>query len=570
MASLVFSATEGVKYKVKLKGADDSGVKRAVKQSSRTITMQKRNPSTMGQLRHRIEQDVPTIEQILKSRGFYDGTVSYEIVEKGDKVRVALNIDEGPQYHFQSVDMTFANNSDDELKIKSMVRSGQAAVASNVFAEQQRIIDQLKRQGYPFASLLSRSVDVNRENKTVALGLTFDPGTLAFFGPLQVEGVETYPAKYIQRQVPWKEGMRYDSKLVRDFETLLLATGQFGTARVEPEQVEGTNAIPILAVLNERDVRTVRLGVNYSDIGPGGSIYWEHRNVFGGGERFQTEFTGSPILLEWSGRLIRSGFLDANQSLVLELVAARETPDAYDSDTLDGTAMVFRDLTPYIQAGSGIGYSYSSVEQFAEINRYEYIIFPLQVTLDYRNDRLNPTKGFQVFGRTSWYADVVNDNPFLKSYLEGRKYHMWWDRYRVSTAFRLVLGSIDGTAVDGVPADERYYAGGGGSIRGYAYQDVGPQVDGTPTGGNKLLEFSAELRIQPGSKLGYVAFLDGGTVYNSLLSNDYNQSLSYGAGLGIRYFTGIGPLRVDLAYPLNANSTQQERLQFYISLGQAF
>jgi translocation and assembly module TamA len=292
--------------------------------------------------------------------------------------------------------------------------------------------------------------------------------------------------------------------------------------------------------------------------------------VFGGGERFQTEFTGSPILLEWSGRLIRSGFLDANQSLVLELVAARETPDAYDSDTLDGTAMVFRDLTPYIQAGAGMGYSYSSVEQFAEINRYEYIIFPLQVTLDYRNDRLNPTKGFQVFGRTSWYADVVNDNPFLKSYLEGRKYHMWWDRYRVSTAFRLVLGSIDGTAVDGVPADERYYAGGGGSIRGYAYQDVGPQVDGTPTGGNKLLEFSAELRIQPGSKLGYVAFLDGGTVYNSLLSNDYNQSLSYGAGLGIRYFTGIGPLRVDLAYPLNANSTQQERLQFYISLGQAF
>jgi translocation and assembly module TamA len=524
----------------------------------------------MGQLRHRIEQDLPTIEQILESRGFYDGTVTYEIVEKGDKIRVFLNIEEGPQYRFQSVDITFANNSDDKLKIKPMVRKGQAAVAINVFTEQQRIIDQLKRQGYPFASLLSRSVEVDREHKKVDLDLTFDPGLLAYFGPLQVEGVETYPPKYIQRQVPWKEGMRYDSKLVRDFETLLLGTGQFGSARVEPQQAEGTNAIPILAVLNERDVRTIRLGVNYSDIGPGGSIYWEHRNVFGGGERFETEFTGSPILLEWSGRLIRSGFLDANQALVLEMVAARESPDAYDSDTLNGTAMVIRDFTPYIQAGAGIGYNYSNVEQFDDEKRYGYVVFPLQATLDYRNDRLNPVKGFQVFGRTSWYADVVGTNPFLKSYLEGRGYHMWWERYRVSSALRLTLGSIDGAAVDDVPADERYYAGGGGSIRGYAYQDVGPQLDGTPTGGNKLLEFSAELRIQPGAKLGYVAFLDGGTVYNSLLSSQYDQPLSYGAGLGIRYFTSIGPLRVDLAYPLNATSSQEEQLQFYISLGQSF
>ncbi|MDF7808456.1 BamA/TamA family outer membrane protein [Pontiellaceae bacterium B12219] len=570
MASLVFSAAEGVEYKVKLKGADDGGVKRAVKQSSRTITMRKRVPSTMGQLRHRIEQDVPVIEQILESRGFYDGTVAYEIVTKGDKVRIVLTIEQGPQYRFGSVDLTYANNSDEKLKIKPMVRSGQAAVAINVFAEQQRIIDQLKRQGYPFASLLSRSVEVNRETKTVDLALTFEPGTLAFFGPLQVEGVERYPSKYIQRQVPWKEGMRYDSDLVRDFETLLLGTGQFGSARVEPQQVAGTNAIPIVAVLKERDVRTIRLGVNYSDIGPGGSIYWEHRNVLGGGERFETEFTGSPILLEWSGRLIRSGFLDANQALVLELVAARETPDAYDSDMLNGTAMVIRDFTPSIQGGAGIGYNYSNVEQFSDASRYGYVVFPLQATFDYRNDRLNPVKGFQVFGRTSWFADVVNENPFLKSYLEGRQYHMWWERYRVSSALRLTLGSIDGAAVDEVPADERYYAGGGGSIRGYAYQDVGPQLDGTPTGGNKLLEFSAELRMQPGAKLGYVAFLDGGTVYNSLVSDGYDQSLSYGAGLGIRYFTGIGPLRVDLAYPLNATAEQQERLQFYISLGQSF
>ena len=144
-------------------------------------------------------------------------------------------------------------------------------------------------------------------------------------------------------------------------------------------------------------------------------------------------------------------------------------------------------------------------------------------------------------------------------------------RYRLSSALRLTLGSIDGSGVEvqSVPADERFYAGGGGSIRGYEYQSVGKHINGDPVGGDKLLEFSTELRLRPGKQLGYVAFIDGGTVYNDEY-DDYNRSLRYGAGVGLRWFSTIGPLRVDLAYPLNPDSNQKERLQFYVSLGQAF
>jgi translocation and assembly module TamA len=133
----------------------------------------------------------------------------------------------------------------------------------------------------------------------------------------------------------------------------------------------------------------------------------------------------------------------------------------------------------------------------------------------------------------------------------------------------VTLGSIDGTAVENIPADERFYAGGGGSIRGYEYQAVGPQLNGTPVGGSQLLEFSTELRLQPGQKLGYAAFVDGGTVYNDI-AHDADRTIRFGAGLGLRWFTGIGPLRADLAYPLNPDENQVERVQFYISLGQAF
>jgi translocation and assembly module TamA len=174
-----------------------------------------------------------------------------------------------------------------------------------------------------------------------------------------------------------------------------------------------------------------------------------------------------------------------------------------------------------------------------------------------------------LFGRTSFFEDTVGAQSFLKTQFEGRHYRMLWDRYRMSSAARLTLGSIDGAAVDSVPADERFYAGGGGSIRGYEYQSVGPQVNGVPAGGDKLLEFSLELRLQPGNRLGYVAFVDGGSVYNELL-DDYTRPLSYGAGFGLRWFTGIGPLRADLAYPINPSANQVERIQFYISLGQAF
>ena len=120
--------------------------------------------------------------------------------------------------------------------------------------------------------------------------------------------------------------------------------------------------------------------------------------------------------------------------------------------------------------------------------------------------------------------------------------------------------------MEAVPADERFYSGGGGSVRGYEYQQIGPQQDGVPLGGDKMVEFSMELRMQPGRRLGYAAFVDGGTVYNDGL----DRSLRYGAGVGLRWFTGVGPLRVDVAFPLNPSDDQVERLQFYISLGQAF
>ena len=562
---------EGVAYKVKMRGADDWSIRREIKESAATWKLRKLPPSTLGQLQYRMEKDLETIESIMESHGYYDGTASPDLDAQRTPVRATFILDMGEPYRFRHFDLFFLGDTDARLAdITPRVRRNKRVVASAVFEEQRRILELLSNGGYPFPKLIKRVVNVDRELRVVDVALVFDPGEMAYLSEALVEGLDELPEKYIFRQLPWKPGDRYNAGEIEEFERTLLKSGLFKSVRVEPQEPAAhTNAIPITVRVSERDKRTVRLGVNYSDIGPGAKVYWENRNFLGGGERLESSLAWSPIELKGSGTLTRSGFLGPNQSLVLTLDASRETPDAYDADSLIASAMILRDFNTRLQGGLGIGTKYSRVEQLASKERYNYIFFPLQGMYDNRNDRLNPVRGEQLFGRTSFFKDTLGAQSFLKTQVEGRHYSMLWDRYRLSSALRLTLGSIDGAAVEAVPADERFYAGGGGSIRGYEYQSVGPQVAGVPTGGDKLLEFSTELRLQPGKQLGYVAFIDGGTVYNDLFDN-YDRALRYGAGLGLRWFTTIGPLRVDVAYPLNPTGEQVERVQFYISLGQAF
>jgi translocation and assembly module TamA len=562
---------EGVAYRARMSGADDRAVRGAVKDSTATWKLKKILPHTVGQLSYRMERDMVNIQSIMESHGYYDGEVSMELDAKRAPARAAFLLDLGEQYRFRNFDLVFLGDADAVFSsVNPRIRSEQRMTATAVMDEQQRILDWLTRQGYPFPKLVRRAVNVDRTQKVVDVELVIDPGAKAFFSETMVEGLDELPDTFIHRQLPWKPGDRYDVKEVSDFERTLLESGLFKSVRVEPQEPAAmTNAIPVTVRVSERAKRTIRFGVSYSDIGPEGRIYWEHRNLFGSGERLETSLTWSPIEVLGSVTLTRYGFLRANQSLVLNLEVADESPDAYDAKKVRGRGMVFRDFSSQVQAGAGIGAKHARVEQFDSKEYYNYLIFPLQATYDSSNDRLNPVRGQRIFAYTSLYDELTGGKSFFKSAVEGRHYAMLWTRYRLSSALRLTLGSIDGAAVESVAADERFYAGGGGSIRGYEYQSVGQQINGDPVGGDKLLEFSTELRLRPGKRFGYVAFIDGGTVYNERF-DDYNRSLRYGAGVGLRWFSTIGPLRVDFAYPLNPDSNHKERLQFYISLGQAF
>jgi translocation and assembly module TamA len=178
--------------------------------------------------------------------------------------------------------------------------------------------------------------------------------------------------------------------------------------------------------------------------------------------------------------------------------------------------------------------------------------------------------GHRTYTELTPYTDLLNgDLDFTRIEFSDSRYFRLTRRPQLILAARVTAGTLLGAESSNIPADERYYAGGGGSVRGYSYQSIGPSVDGESVGGSALLESSFELRARFTETWGVATFLDGGMVSNGKIP-DQNFPMKWGAGAGLRIFTGIGPLRLDVAYPLNPDPDKTAQVQFYISLGQAF
>ena len=196
---------------------------------------------------------------------------------------------------------------------------------------------------------------------------------------------------------------------------------------------------------------------------------------------------------------------------------------------------------------------------------------PLHFDWDSSGNLLDPSRGGRVILQLAPFQDIeTTDLNFLKSRITATRYLRLLKAPSLVLAGRASLGVINGTSLLDIPPDERFYAGGGGSIRGYAYQSVGPLDEGDdPIGGRSVLELSAELRFMLTDRIGMVTFLDGGSAFASTFP-DSSEDLQWAAGLGFRYFTPIGPLRLDVGFPLDRRTEIDDAFQIYVSIGQAF
>jgi translocation and assembly module TamA len=223
-----------------------------------------------------------------------------------------------------------------------------------------------------------------------------------------------------------------------------------------------------------------------------------------------------------------------------------------------------------MKAGAGLGYKYSRVKQFGVEDEFSLISLPGRFTWDTSDDLLDPTRGGRLNLRLAPFFDTFKGSlGFVKGYGSYSRYLKISKKPFLVLAGRAALGSIWGEERDSIPADERWYAGGGGSVRGFAYQFAGPLFDGDPIGGRSLLELSFELRAKVTKKIGIVTFIDGGSAFKAEFP-DFKEDLRWGGGVGVRYYTPIGPVRLDVAVPLNPREDIDDPFQIYISIGQAF
>jgi translocation and assembly module TamA len=414
-------------------------------------------------------------------------------------------------------------------------------------------------------------VVVDVATKTMSATYTIAPGAEARFGATTITGLKRVDRDFITRRIAWAEGAPYDERRVEATRQDLVHSGLFSGVLIghaEAPAPDGTVAMTVMLI--EGPPRSVGAGVGYNTtIGLGARAFWEHRNLFGEGEDLRLSAGAAQKQVGVAANFRKPDFLVRRQDLVTDAELLHETTDAYKSRRERAYVGLEEHMLPPYTLGGGVSLERAYLTETSRDENYLLLGTPLFARRDTTDDLLDPTIGTRTtLSATPYHGLVGRSLDFLMMRVEGRTYHRVGDSDKYVLAAYGALGSIVGASLEGLPADKRLYAGGAGSVRGYGYQRAGPvDASNVPVGGRSSLEFGGEFRWRVTETIGLVPFFDAGNVYDTNLPR--NASLFYSAGLGLRYYTAIGPIRLDLAFPIEKRASDSA-FQVYISVGQAF
>jgi len=563
----------GLNYRVEWAGTIDDELRETLLKQSDAVAYRDRPPASLSHLRRRAQGDVETFTRILEAMGYYDASIE-TAVSTEPPISVTFTIDPGPQYTFGMIefsaarDVSFSWPSPESIGLVS----GDPALSQAVVDAEGPLLARAKNSGYPFPTIAGRSVVVDHATRTVNVSFTLDPGASAVFGPTQILGIDSVKEETVRRALAWTQGEPFDAKRIAKTQDQLYAQNLYSMVRIHTgDAIDANGQVPMQITVIERLHRTFSLGAGFdTDGGPMARAGWEHRNIDGLGHKLTLSGELSGNRQQAEARFLLPGWRREDQTLRLQLRLGAESPDAYDSTYMGVSATVERKFSPRWTAGAGVAFRYSMQEQKGLDDVYHLLSFPLYVMQSTTDDPVDPTEGMKLDLRAEPFIEVTDPTlSFLRGSVEWRGYRaLDQDKYWV-IATRLKIGAILGAHADDIPPDERFYAGGGGSIRGFAYKTVSPLKRGDPVGGSSLVEAGIELRRRINERLGAVAFLDAGNAYTSAFP-DFGEELRVGAGVGVRYFTPVGPLRIDLAVPLNPRKDLDGSFGVYVSFGQAF
>jgi translocation and assembly module TamA len=593
LLSLPASQSFALEYKAELAPVEDKILEEAAKASSLLIELEAKPPDSFFGLYRRAQEDKLRLEKALRSTGYYDGEVVIRIAGRSvdepaateaepdakTTIPVTIELHPGKLYHLREVRVTGAEALPDKLQPALAPKA--PARAADIMAEQDRLLNAVLAQGYPFATVKLEPAVVDHKDRTLVVHYVVDPGQPATIGDIHVKGLERVDADFVDRRLAKFKDKPYAPNEVAKLRDDLRSIGVFESVKVKPaEKLDDDGRLPVDVELVERDRRFIGFGANYStNDGAGAKAYWGHRNLFGEAEqlRFDADVSGigendwSEINYGLSADFIKPDFLTQRQDLHSNLALVQE----YDRETFDKKAAtlllgVDRRLSDTLSVSLGGEAEFSEITRDGVERNFELFGPTGAVKYDTSDDLLNPTKGVRASLTGSAFPEFIGSSQdVFQTRATGSSYLDLSGAGNLVLAGRLSVASVFGGSVDELPADRLLYAGGGGSVRGYEFRSISPEdEDGDPTGGRSLVEGSIELRYRFLGDYGIVPFFDAGTVTEDTFPS-FDEKLQYAAGLGLRYYSTIGPIRADVAVPLNPRE-DDDPVAFYISIGQAF
>jgi translocation and assembly module TamA len=537
----------------------------------------------------RAGEDAQLAAKLLRSYGYYDAAATFVIAapeQAGAKTLASINVTPGRQYVFGGVTVASGETDPQNLARSALLLiPGDPIVATDVVGAEANISLVLPQNGYPFVELGKRDIELDEATFTGDYTLPVSTGPKSSFGEVLTPGETVFDAEHVTLLARFRAGELYDSRKIDDLQQALSGTGLFATVAVEPVRTgragpDNSELVDLRVSQAAGPARTLAASAGYGT-GEGFKIQgsWTHRNLFppegalivDGIAGTQQQGAGITFRRSNAGRRDRTVLLLAR--------AQHDNFEAYEAYTATISGRISRESTPLWQKRWTWSYGFEILatnEKRADATRlradgtYFIAALPVQVGYDTSDNLLDASRGFRLMGRISpEYSKRASAGGgsalYFRAQLDGSIYYPVMDN--LVLAGRARLGSIVGADRDQIAPSRRVYAGGGGSVRGFGYQDLGPlDSNNEPIGGRSVTEFALEARYRFGN-YGIVPFIDAGQVYEGITPK--LSDLRFGAGIGARLYTNFGPVRVDVATPIGRRAGEP-KIAFYISIGQAF
>jgi translocation and assembly module TamA len=584
-----------LRYAATLQPSGEARLDATLADTSRLLRLATEAPVDGFGLVARAEAEIPLLQEVLRAEGYWAGRVTVRIAGQdanapalaerlegsAEPVPVEIQVAPGPRYTMRRIALR-PDDAADAAAVAALgappgLAVGDPAAAGPVLDAEAGLLDRLRRDGYPLAAIVDREVLVDHAAQAMDVTWTIAPGPAARFATPEVAGTDRVNQALLDRIAGRLTDQPYSPARLERTRRDLLALGAFDSVRARAGQrLDAAGRLPVTFAVADRPRNAFGVNLAYeTNFGISGRIYFERRNVFGNAERLRLEAELSRIgesQGDGFGRVAlsfrRPALFDGRTTLLAEIAGIRERTDAYDRNAFVASLLLERPFGEAWVLQAGPVFETGRIGRDDSLSPYTLAGLVMAARYDSTDSVLDPRRGIRLSLAATPYLGLQEESGgFLRAIGSLRSYFDITGDGRSVLALRGTLGSVLG-AEGAVPLDKLFYAGGGGSVRGYGFQKIGPRdAQGRPLGGLSLVEGSVEWRQAVRGPFGLVAFVDAGSVGESE-TPDF-RDIQLGVGLGLRYATGIGPLRLDVAVPLDQRSGDPA-YGVYVGIGQAF